>query len=186
MRGIMEAPFPAPGRTITVKNFLPGSGTEVRKTLVSLYLSCHAHLLAHHLPWTHISSLSSCRWSNCVDRQITVWNTWTLNVSSPPLVCVCYYGCLRLSCWSAGSSSLLTSSGWRLIWRSYLTTRNESFASPRRLIRVCLWCECSPIQTKANCQGEKSTKYKYKVPVLFTNWENTLIKIQKRIKTMQE
>lgn len=31
MRGIMEAPFPAPGRTITVKNFLPGSGTEVRK-----------------------------------------------------------------------------------------------------------------------------------------------------------
>lgn len=30
MRGIMEAPFPALGRTITVKNFLPGSGTEVR------------------------------------------------------------------------------------------------------------------------------------------------------------
>ncbi|KAI4874322.1 hypothetical protein NFI96_013947 [Prochilodus magdalenae] len=29
MRSIMEAPFPAPGRTITVKNFLPGSGTEV-------------------------------------------------------------------------------------------------------------------------------------------------------------
>uniref|UniRef100_A0A7N8WR66 DENN domain containing 2A n=1 Tax=Mastacembelus armatus TaxID=205130 RepID=A0A7N8WR66_9TELE len=29
MRGIMEAPFPAPGRTITVKNFLPGAGTEV-------------------------------------------------------------------------------------------------------------------------------------------------------------
>ncbi|XP_062419013.1 LOW QUALITY PROTEIN: DENN domain-containing protein 2A [Pungitius pungitius] len=29
MRGIMEAPFPAPGRTIIVKNFLPGSGTEV-------------------------------------------------------------------------------------------------------------------------------------------------------------
>uniref|UniRef100_A0A6Q2X1P2 UDENN domain-containing protein n=1 Tax=Esox lucius TaxID=8010 RepID=A0A6Q2X1P2_ESOLU len=29
MRGIMEAPFPAPGRIITVKNFLPGSGTEV-------------------------------------------------------------------------------------------------------------------------------------------------------------
>ncbi|KAJ8411186.1 hypothetical protein AAFF_G00171920 [Aldrovandia affinis] len=29
MRAIMEAPFPAPGRTISVKNFLPGSGTEV-------------------------------------------------------------------------------------------------------------------------------------------------------------
>ncbi|XP_053321259.1 DENN domain-containing protein 2A [Spea bombifrons] len=29
MRSIMEAPFPALGRKITVKNFLPGSGTEV-------------------------------------------------------------------------------------------------------------------------------------------------------------
>nr|XP_023648925.1 DENN domain-containing protein 2A-like isoform X2 [Paramormyrops kingsleyae] len=29
MRGILEAPFPAPGRTIPVKSFLPGSGTEV-------------------------------------------------------------------------------------------------------------------------------------------------------------
>ncbi|XP_043822186.1 DENN domain-containing protein 2A isoform X2 [Dromiciops gliroides] len=29
MRSVMEAPFPALGKTITVKNFLPGSGTEV-------------------------------------------------------------------------------------------------------------------------------------------------------------
>ncbi|TRY91468.1 hypothetical protein DNTS_027213 [Danionella cerebrum] len=29
MRGIMEAPFPAPGRKISIRNFLPGSGTEV-------------------------------------------------------------------------------------------------------------------------------------------------------------
>ncbi|XP_048409340.1 DENN domain-containing protein 2C-like isoform X2 [Stegostoma tigrinum] len=29
MRSVMEAPFPAPGRLITVKNFLPGSGNEV-------------------------------------------------------------------------------------------------------------------------------------------------------------
>ncbi|XP_062397435.1 DENN domain-containing protein 2C [Sardina pilchardus] len=29
MRSVMEAPFPAPGRTITVKSFLPGSGNEV-------------------------------------------------------------------------------------------------------------------------------------------------------------
>ncbi|XP_005988514.1 DENN domain-containing protein 2C [Latimeria chalumnae] len=29
MRSVMEAPFPAPGRTITVKNFLPGSGNEI-------------------------------------------------------------------------------------------------------------------------------------------------------------
>uniref|UniRef100_A0A667ZXU5 UDENN domain-containing protein n=1 Tax=Myripristis murdjan TaxID=586833 RepID=A0A667ZXU5_9TELE len=29
IRAIMEAQFPAPGRTITIKTFLPGSGTEV-------------------------------------------------------------------------------------------------------------------------------------------------------------
>ncbi|XP_051008388.1 DENN domain-containing protein 2A [Acomys russatus] len=29
MRSVMEAPFPALGKTVTVKNFLPGSGTEV-------------------------------------------------------------------------------------------------------------------------------------------------------------
>ncbi|GLD45721.1 DENN domain-containing protein 2C [Lates japonicus] len=29
MRSVMEAPFPAPGRTVTVKSFLPGSGSEV-------------------------------------------------------------------------------------------------------------------------------------------------------------
>ncbi|XP_049749384.1 DENN domain-containing protein 2A isoform X2 [Elephas maximus indicus] len=31
MRSVMEAPFPALGKTIVVKNFLPGSGTEVIK-----------------------------------------------------------------------------------------------------------------------------------------------------------
>lgn len=112
MRGIMEAPFPAPGRTITVKNFLPGSGIEVRMTSVTLYPSYHVHLLAHHLSYTNVSSLFSRRWSNCVDRPITVWNTWTLNASSLPSVCACFYGCLRLSCWSAGSFLLLTNSGW--------------------------------------------------------------------------
>lgn len=29
MRSVMEAPFPAPGRTITVRSFLPGAGHEV-------------------------------------------------------------------------------------------------------------------------------------------------------------
>ncbi|XP_074971274.1 DENN domain-containing protein 2C isoform X2 [Phalacrocorax aristotelis] len=29
MRSVMEAPFPAPGRTITVRSFLPGAGNEV-------------------------------------------------------------------------------------------------------------------------------------------------------------
>lgn len=32
MRSVMEAPFPAPGRTVTVKSFLPGSGNEVMLT----------------------------------------------------------------------------------------------------------------------------------------------------------
>jgi hypothetical protein len=31
MRSVMEAPFPAPGRTITVKSYLPGAGDEVSK-----------------------------------------------------------------------------------------------------------------------------------------------------------
>lgn len=31
MRAIMEAQFPAPGKTITIKTFLPGSGTEVTR-----------------------------------------------------------------------------------------------------------------------------------------------------------
>lgn len=29
MRSVMEAPFPAPGRTIAVRSFLPGAGDEV-------------------------------------------------------------------------------------------------------------------------------------------------------------
>ncbi|XP_035984472.1 DENN domain-containing protein 2C isoform X1 [Fundulus heteroclitus] len=29
MRSVMEAPFPAPGRTVAIKSFLPGSGNEV-------------------------------------------------------------------------------------------------------------------------------------------------------------
>uniref|UniRef100_A0A673L3V7 DENN domain-containing protein 2C-like n=1 Tax=Sinocyclocheilus rhinocerous TaxID=307959 RepID=A0A673L3V7_9TELE len=33
MHSVMEAPFPAPGHTITVKSFLPGSGNEVRYCL---------------------------------------------------------------------------------------------------------------------------------------------------------
>lgn len=33
MRSVMEAPFPAPGRTVTVKSFLPGSGNEVTLNL---------------------------------------------------------------------------------------------------------------------------------------------------------
>lgn len=31
MRSLMESPFPAPGKTIKVKTFLPGAGNEVKK-----------------------------------------------------------------------------------------------------------------------------------------------------------
>lgn len=30
MRSLMESPFPAPGKTIKVKTFLPGAGNEVK------------------------------------------------------------------------------------------------------------------------------------------------------------
>lgn len=58
MRGIMEAPFPAPGRTITVKNFLPGSGTEVRMTFQSAPLPLLCTPTLPKPPWTHVSSLT--------------------------------------------------------------------------------------------------------------------------------
>lgn len=39
MRSLMESPFPAPGRTIKVKTFLPGAGNEVSDFLLTGY-SC--------------------------------------------------------------------------------------------------------------------------------------------------
>lgn len=39
MRSVMEAPFPAPGRTITVRSFLPGAGDEVTGVRGSCLLS---------------------------------------------------------------------------------------------------------------------------------------------------
>lgn len=29
MQGLRESPFPAPGKTVTIKSFIPESGTEV-------------------------------------------------------------------------------------------------------------------------------------------------------------
>ncbi|KAK5876868.1 hypothetical protein CesoFtcFv8_026175 [Champsocephalus esox] len=40
MRAIMEAQFPAPGRTITIKTFLPGSGTEASDKEILKRRSC--------------------------------------------------------------------------------------------------------------------------------------------------
>lgn len=34
MRSLMESPFPAPGKIIKVKTFLPGAGNEVRAALI--------------------------------------------------------------------------------------------------------------------------------------------------------
>lgn len=39
MRSVMEAPFPAPGRTITVRSFLPGAGHEVMEIRMGFPLS---------------------------------------------------------------------------------------------------------------------------------------------------
>lgn len=112
------------------------------------------------LPCPHVSSLSTHRWSSCVDRPIPVWNMWTLNVSSPPSVCVCFYGCLRLFCWNAGSFLQLTSSGWLLLSYSDLTTENESVTLPLGLSRVYLWCEWTTIQIEAERQSAINTNRK--------------------------
>lgn len=40
MRSVMEAPFPAPGRTITVKSYLPGAGDEVSELMLKRFNSC--------------------------------------------------------------------------------------------------------------------------------------------------
>lgn len=52
---------------------------------------------------------------------------WTLNVSSPPWVCVSFCECSPLCCWSGGSSSLLTNSGWlqRLIVKVAVTFQTK-------------------------------------------------------------
>jgi hypothetical protein len=40
MRSLMESPFPAPGKTIKVKTFLPGAGNEVG-VLLLFYLTLY-------------------------------------------------------------------------------------------------------------------------------------------------
>ncbi|XP_054609420.1 DENN domain-containing protein 2A-like isoform X4 [Dunckerocampus dactyliophorus] len=55
MRAIMEAQFPAPGRTITIKTFLPGCGTEV----MELCRPCDSHL--EHVDFDCLFSCLSLR-----------------------------------------------------------------------------------------------------------------------------
>lgn len=44
MRSLMESPFPAPGKIIKVKTFLPGAGNEVR----AAYKAEHNWFLFHY------------------------------------------------------------------------------------------------------------------------------------------
>lgn len=39
MRSLMESPFPAPGKIIKVKTFLPGAGNEVRNDAAEMMIS---------------------------------------------------------------------------------------------------------------------------------------------------
>ena len=41
MQGLREAAFPAPGKTVTLKSFIP-SGTELQALKVKMALTCHA------------------------------------------------------------------------------------------------------------------------------------------------
>lgn len=45
MRSVMEAPFPAPGRTITVRSFLPGAGNEVMESRSGFAVLGHSSTL---------------------------------------------------------------------------------------------------------------------------------------------
>lgn len=56
MQGLRESPFPAPGKTVTIKSFIPESGTEVGGVLGAQHLLvCSNCLLEHPLylqhPW---------------------------------------------------------------------------------------------------------------------------------------
>lgn len=90
MRSVMEAPFPEPGRTVTVKSFLPGSGNEVsdprarrgNQAFISRFLPAAEPPPTPALPlqtrgeseWKEISvnsrganaALMSSRWANCI------------------------------------------------------------------------------------------------------------------------
>lgn len=70
----MEAPFPALGKTIIVKNFLPGSGTEV---------SCRIHFLCQESRWS--SQPCPHGWRGCVFQQGIQFS----GQSSPTLSPVC-------------------------------------------------------------------------------------------------
>lgn len=47
MQGLREAAFPAPGKTVTLKSFIPDSGTEVSQQIDESPLAGEGRLLWH-------------------------------------------------------------------------------------------------------------------------------------------
>ncbi|XP_036719626.1 DENN domain-containing protein 2A isoform X3 [Balaenoptera musculus] len=93
MRSVMEAPFPALGKTIVVKNFLPGSGTEVIELCRPLdsrlehvdFESLFSCLSVRHLLCVFASLLLERRVIFIADklreRAQEVWLTWEAGTS---------------------------------------------------------------------------------------------------------
>lgn len=116
MRSLMESPFPAPGKLIKVKTFLPGAGNEVRAADNKKYFSPSAWTL----PFSWITSeiceviffllccVRSWSWGGPATPD---WNTWTLTVCLAAWVFARSSESLPLCCWSVESSLWLINSG---------------------------------------------------------------------------
>lgn len=58
MRSLMESPFPAPGKIIKVKTFLPGAGNEVRSDVeAETYHSFYFYFNCSHQPKSFLDTL---------------------------------------------------------------------------------------------------------------------------------
>lgn len=51
MQGLRESPFPAPGKTVTIKSFIPESGTEVGGVLGAQHLLVCSNCPLEHPPY---------------------------------------------------------------------------------------------------------------------------------------
>lgn len=117
MRSLMESPFPAPGKIIKVKTFLPGAGNEVRAPPLTAFCLQLCEILS--VNWTHRSQFKCVnvmcefifRSSSWGGPQTPDWSMWTSIVFSVVSVCGRWYESLPRCCWSVGSSSWLINSG---------------------------------------------------------------------------
>lgn len=79
MRSVMEAPFPAPGRTVTIKSFLPGSGNEVAlKTKEEM-------LISSFVPPNHFFLQTQCdsEWEVvCANSRDKLFQLWRVHVGT--------------------------------------------------------------------------------------------------------